>query len=164
MSGLSLCRPAWGCSRYGIWSGVVLGLAKLFYHANFYQLLRLFWSACSWVVTEQFQTLRPPSAVKSTQTSVHGTLANHHPAIIAQSLHNVGPRELTFLLSALLSCELSVANKHIIGIMFRPETQLTRLRTIKWRDVLLCITSIIPIIASTLHPLTDWYKINNEPD
>lgn len=96
-----------------------------------------------------------PHQLSNQHRLVHGTLANHHPAIIAKSLHNVGPWELAFLLSAFLSCELSVANKHIIVIMLRPGTQLMRLRTIKWRHLLLGITSIIPSLqAHCIHWLT----------
>lgn len=53
-----------------------------------------------------------PHRLSNQRRLVHGALAPHHPAIIANSLHNVGPLESTFLLSAFLSYELSVANKH----------------------------------------------------
>lgn len=53
-----------------------------------------------------------PHQLSNQHRLVRSALAPHHPAIIAKSLHNVRPLESTFLLSAFLSYELSVANKH----------------------------------------------------
>lgn len=42
-----------------------------------------------------------PHQLSNQRRLVRGALAPHQPAIIAKSLHNVGPLESTFLLSAL---------------------------------------------------------------